>query len=64
MGFAVGAREGVTDVLGIIPAGRWRGDQVYDDGGRHVEISAVAFLPQLDLKDMRRRIIDDLLDQP
>ena len=43
VGFVVVTREGVADVLRVIPAGRWRGDQVQDDGGRHVEISAAAF---------------------
>lgn len=57
------AAEGVADVLRVIPAGRWRGDQVYDDALGHVEISAVAFQPVLDLEDPRDGIIGDLADQ-
>ncbi len=63
MGSVVVAGEGIADVLRVIPAGRWRGDQVQDNGGRHVEISAAAFQAVLDFEDLCRRIIGDLLDQ-
>ena len=62
-GYDVGARENAVDVLRVIPARRWRRDEVFDDAGRHVEIAAMAFQAQLDVKDPRPRIIDDLFDQ-
>lgn len=63
MSSVVVAGEGIANVLRVIPAGRWRGDQVQDNGGRHVEISAAAFQAVLDLKDLCRGIVGDLLDQ-
>ena len=62
--FVLGAGKDAVDVLRVIPARRWRGDQVFDDARRHVVIAAAAVEAQLDLEDPRPRIINDFLDQP